>query len=188
MGSSVQHAAKGWKEPIVAVGFELLYATLIDDRSPTTNAAAKVAALGGFLEGISFLNQDRRSDFAEAFIVDEADDRGFLTDIQSHFNHLSGLTLMSDDDFQGSQLEQDIASLVLVKPHIDNEQLAKDMRAYLSFKIMDRLGEIGDQSEFKEPKRFVGTCDEADGSMIFYLFRSPKICFVLYFFSTTTNS
>ena len=161
----------------------------MDDKSLTSTDVASVAALGGFLEGISYLNQNCRSEFAEAFLVDASTDRDFLTEIQSRFTHLSGLTLELDNSFQGGfrQLEQDITSLLLVNPHVGDEQLAKNMRSYLSFKIMDRLGEIRDRSEFIEPARFVGTHDETDGSMIFYLLRSPEICFVLYFFSTMSN-
>jgi hypothetical protein len=160
------------------------------DKSLTPTDVTNVAALGGFLEGISFLSKDCRSNFAEAFIVDASDDGEFLTDIRSRFTHLSGFALELDNNFRGGfrQLEQDITSLLLTKPHVGNEQLAKDMRSYLSFKIMDRLGEIRDRIEFDEPKRFVGTHDETDGTMIFYLLRSPEMSFVLYFFSTMSNS
>lgn len=48
------------------------------------------AAMGGFLQGICYLNRDRRSDFAEAFVVDAPDVGQFSEYIQTHFSQLPG--------------------------------------------------------------------------------------------------
>ncbi|WP_372570784.1 hypothetical protein [Ruegeria jejuensis] len=162
----------------------------MSDKSLSPAYVAKIASLGGFLEGISFLNQDCCSNFAEAFSVEASDESEVLADIQSRFTHLPELALKSDEGFQGGfrQLEQDISSLLLVKPHVSHEQLAQDMRSYLSFKIMDRLDDIANFGEFMKPRRFVGIHGEIDGSMIFYLLRSPEIWLVLYFSSSVSNS
>lgn len=169
----------------------------MDKRIPEPAYVARVAALGGFLEGISYLNRDRRSDFAEAFVVDAPDDRQFPEYIQNRFSQLPGLTVRPDESFQGStgQLEQDIKSLLLVNPFVGDEQLAQNMRSYLSFKIMDRLDDIindwdrlDDVSNilrYDAPKRFIGTHDDSRGQMIFYLLRSGEVSFVLYFCSST---
>ena len=161
----------------------------MNDEALVPSLASSVAALGGFLEGLSFLNRDRRSNFAEAFTVIASDDAAVLAEIQSIFSHLPELTLNFDEHFHGGfrQLEQDIKSLLLVEPHVTDEQRAQDMRSYLSFKIMDRLDDIAELKEFAEPKRIVGAAGEAEGAMIFYLFQTSQISFVLYFFSTVRS-
>lgn len=160
----------------------------------------RIAALGGFLEGISYLNQDSRSDFASAYVLHASDDEQVQTAIQSIFSHIPGLTVRLDASFQGGmgQLEHDIGSHLLVNPHVGDKLLAQDMRRYLSFKVMDRLDDIindwkhmdVNQSllRFDEPKRFVGKYDDIRGQMIFYLLRSGDVSFVLYFCSSTEYS
>jgi len=62
------------------------------ENSPLVSAHDKrIAALGGFLEGISYLNRDSRADFASAFVVDAGDDERVQIQIQSIFSHLPGL-------------------------------------------------------------------------------------------------
>ncbi|MEO1406385.1 MAG: hypothetical protein AAFV54_07820, partial [Pseudomonadota bacterium] len=116
----------------------------MDNGSLVPSNAARVASLGGFLNGISYLNQDRHSDFAEAFVVEASDDRQFPEYIQTSFSHLTGLTVRLDGSFQETmgQLEQDLKSLLLVNPFVGDEHVAQNMRSYLSFKIMDRLDDI----------------------------------------------
>lgn len=172
----------------------------MDQQSFVPAHVARIAALDGFLQGISYLNQDPRSDFAEAFVVDAPDDRQVPEFIQSQFSHRPGVTIRPDDRFHGGmgQLERDIGSLLLVNPFVDDEALAGDLRSYLSFKIMDRLddiindwGRMDDASDFvnyTEPKRFIGTYDGIRGEMIFYLLRSADVCFALYFFSSAESS
>jgi hypothetical protein len=165
----------------------------MDEINLVPTYAAKVAALGGFLEGISYLNQDHRSYFAEAFVVDAVDDSQFPKYIETHFPQLSGLTVRRDENFQAStgQLEKDIVSLLLIDPHAGDERLAQEMRSYLSFKVMDRLDDIINdwermnddsvQLRYDAPKRFIGTHDNTRGQMVFYLLSRDPISFVLYF-------
>lgn len=169
----------------------------MDENNLVPAYAARVAALSGLLEGISYLNQDHRSYFAEAFVVDAADDSQFPEYIETHFPQLSGLTVRRDEKFQAStgQLEKDIVSLLLVDPHVGDERLAQDMRSYFSFKIMDRLDDIINdwermnddsvQLRYDAPKRFIGTHDNTRGQMIFYLLSRGPISFVMYFHSAT---
>lgn len=168
----------------------------MNNRSLVSSYAAKVASLGGFLDGISYLNQNRRSDFAEAFVVEAPDKCLFPEYIQTRFSHLTGMNVRSDTRFQGTmgQLEQDLKSLLLVNPIVDDEQSAEDMRSYLSFQIMDRLDEIinawqrvddySSPPRYLPPKRFLATYDDMRGQMIFYLLRSGEVTFVLYFCSS----
>ena len=179
---------------LISSSFELF---LMDKNFSEPAYVARVTALCGFLEGISYLNQDSRSDFAAAFVVDAPEDGQFPEYIQSCFPELPGLTVRPDQSFQGGtrQLEQDLKSLLLVNPFVGDERLARDMRSYLSFKIMDRLDDIindwerpDDASKFLryEPiQRFIGTHDDSHGQMIFYLLRSGVVSFVLYFYSST---
>jgi len=169
----------------------------MNNESSVPSYAARVASLGGFLNGISYLNQDRRSDFAEAFVVETSDDRQIPEYIQTSFSHLTGMTVILDGSFQETmgQLEQDIKSLLLVNPFVGDEQVAQDMRSYLSFKIMDRLDDIINDWErldddsvllrYASPKRFIGKHDDIRGQMIFYLLRSGEVTFALYFCSST---
>lgn len=170
---------------------------LMDNETSVSSYFARVESLGGFLAGISYLNQDRRSDFAEAFVVDALHDDHVPEIIQNNFSHLAGMTVRPDRNFRETmrQLEQDIKSLLLVNPFVDDEQTAEDMRSYLAFKIMDRLDDIindwarlDDDSvllSYTPPKRFIGTHVDIPGQMIFYLLRSEQVTFVLYFCSST---
>lgn len=169
----------------------------MNNESSRSSYEARVAFLGGFLEGISYLNHDRRSDFAEAFVVNALHDRQVPEAIQTSFSHLAGVTVRPDGSFRETigQLEQDIKSLLLVNPLVDDEQAAQDMRSYLSFKIMDRIDDIINDWErldddsilqkYAPPKRLIGTHDDIRGQMIFYLLRSEQVTFVLYFCSST---
>ncbi|SLN22013.1 hypothetical protein ROA7450_00803 [Roseovarius albus] len=95
----------------------------MNSESSVPSYAARVASLGGFLDGISYLNQDRRSDFAEAFVVESSDDREFSEYIHTSFSHLAGMTVRSDGNFLETmgQLELDIRSLLLVNPFVGDE-------------------------------------------------------------------
>lgn len=151
---------------------------------------SRVTALGGYLEGISFLNKDRRSNFSEAFAVKAAGDAEVLAELKLIFSQLPDLVLDFDEQFKGSfrQLEHDIRSLLLVDPHVVDEKTAQDMRSYLSFKIMDRLGDIAELKDYEEPKRIVGSNGNVGGVMNFYLLRTSQLSFIIYFFNRLHGS
>ena len=169
----------------------------MNNEASISSYVARVASLGGFLDGISYLNQDRRSDFAEAFVLNVPYDHDVPDAIQTSFSHLAGMTVRPDSNFRETigQLEQDLKSLLLVNPFVGDEQIAENMRSYLAFKIMDRLDDIiNDWAQLDEdsillnyapPKRFIGRHDDIIGQMIFYLLRSEQVTFVLYFCSST---
>ncbi|UWQ30017.1 hypothetical protein [Leisingera sp. M523] len=145
-----------------------------------STAVSRVAALGGFLDGLSFLNKDQRANFAAAFVVNAAEDKEVLSEICSAFSQLPPLRLSLDQSFDGgfAQLEKDIGSFLLIDPHVSDEQKAKEMRSYLAFKVMGRLDEIAELKDFAEPKRIISATDAA---MIFYLLRTRDVSFVMYF-------
>lgn len=144
----------------------------------------KIAELDGFLRGISFLNKDHRSNFAEAMIVDTKDSTDILKHIRSQFSQISDLEIKFDETFDGSlsQLEQETNSLLLVDSHVANEHSARDLRSYLTFKILDRIYDPTEEKVFEKPVKIVGAAKERQGSMTFYFFRSPVICFLIYFY------
>ena len=169
----------------------------MNNESSISSYVARVASLGGLLEGISYLNLDRRSNFAEAFVVDAPYDVDVPAAILTIFSHLEGMAVRPDGNFRETmrQLEQDVESLLLVNPFIGDEQITKNMRSYLAFKIMDRLDDIINDWEqldedsillnYAPPKRFIGRHDDILGQMIFYFLRSEQVTFVLYFHSST---
>lgn len=149
-----------------------------------TQASTHVTYLGGYLEGLSFLSKDRRANFATAYDVDSSNVTDFLSEIASRFEHLPDMELDIDQHFQKDiyQLEQVVASYLLVDPHIEDEKTAEDMRKYLSFKVMDRIDLFIDGlKEFDRPKRIMGRSSMVPNLIVFYLLTSPKINFVLQF-------
>ena len=149
-----------------------------------TQVTENVAGLGGYLEGLSFLSKDSRSNFASAFEVKASNVSDFLLEVASIFEHLPDMELDIDERFQDGvyQLEQVVASYLLVDPHIEDKMAAEDMRKYLSFQVMDRIDLfIGHLKEFDPPKRVIGRSSMVTDLMIFYLLTSPKINFVLQF-------
>ena len=66
-----------------------------------TQATKNVAALGGYLEGLSFLCKDSRSNFASAYEVDATNVTDFLPEIMSIFEHLPDMELDIDERFRG---------------------------------------------------------------------------------------
>jgi hypothetical protein len=149
-----------------------------------TQATMNVAALGGYLEGLSFLSKDSNANFASAYEVDATNVTDFLPEIISIFEHLPDMELDIDERFRGGiyQLEQVITSYLLVDPHIEDEKAAENMRKYLSFKVMDRIDIfIGGLNKFEPPKRIIGRSGMVPNLMVFYLLTSPKMNFVLQF-------
>ena len=173
-------------EPILYSLFNTFNLSIMNDDPCTWHPKLHIAALGGFLNGLSLLNKNSRSNFAEAFVIDAENDADALAVLRSKFSHLPNLVLSFDEQFQGGfrQLERDIELFLLVDPHVADEPLAKVLRANLSFKIMDRLDDVTELKEFEEPKRIVGTHGDGEGPMTFYLLRTSKICFVVYFYGS----
>ena len=149
-----------------------------------TRTELGVAALGGFLEGLSFLSTDSRANYATAYEVEASNATDLFSEVASRFDHLPDLKFDIDENDQGgiNQLEQAITSHLLIDPHIKDGKTAEDMRKYLSFNILDRIDlEIADLGSFEPPQRIVGRSSTLSGLVVFYLLTSPKINFVLQF-------
>jgi hypothetical protein len=147
-------------------------------------APLRIAALGGYLEGLSLLSKDSRSNFATAYKVEASNVTDLLSELASQFKHLPDLEFDIDERFQVDifQLEQIVMSHLLVDPYIEDKKTAEDMRKYLAFKILDRIGlEVAELKSFEQPKRIVGRSMTLSGLMVFYLLVSPKAKLVLQF-------
>lgn len=157
------------------------------DAYPLPTAELGVAALGGFLEGISYLNHDRRADFAASFVLNGVEAVSVTTAIRAVFAQLPDLDLRVDVTFDGSlrQLEQELPGFLLIAPNMEDEDNARDLRPILAFKIMDRLDDIFGMGNIPNPTKLIGTSSKTAGSMVFYVFQSPKLCCALYFHRTT---
>ena len=133
---------------------------------------------------MSFLNKDRRANFAEVLVLSAGNDADILAELAARFPQRPDLNLRFDEHFNGglAQLERDFTSLLLIDPHIDEESAA-GLRSYLSFWIMDRFDEAIDRNEV--PKRISGTTGPDGGVMVFDLLHSSQIPFVLIFFCRT---
>ncbi len=155
---------------------------MIDNNLETT-AEAKVAALGGFLEGISYLNRDRRNHFGEAFSVSATNVADLIAELKALFAHIPDLELSFDSAFVGGfrQLEQDIKSQILTDPYVVDESRTGELNSYLSFKVMDRLDEIADLKDCVSPQKLVGGYGGNELSMTFYWIATPSLSYVIYF-------
>jgi hypothetical protein len=162
----------------------------MNDEAILPSPTSRIAALGGYLEGISFLNADPRSNFAEAFVVKALDDADVLAELRTAFSQLPELILSFDESFQGTiyKIEQIVRSSILIEPHVTDDQVAQDMRSYLAFNIMDRLEDIAELKDYAEPKRIVGLNGMVGEVMNFYLLRTPQLNFVIYFCSNVCSS
>lgn len=148
------------------------------------SAGSAVAAVGGFIEGLSYLNKDRRLNFGTAFEISATSDAEICMQLRSIFSQLPDLTLSIDESFQGGfrQLEVDIGSHLLVEPHIDDANHALKLRKYLSWKILDKIFcNVAEMKDFGEPRRILGSTGDRNSQLAFYFLSTGQLSFVIYF-------
>jgi len=147
------------------------------------------AALGGFLKGISYLNQDRRSNFAEAFLLKEVDEDAILRGINAvfHENPIPPFVVRDECEITIGKLEQDLSSSILFNSHITDSGQEKDLGAYISFKVMDRIDDILELQSLERVKKLTGSFGNYEGIATFYCLTNLSHTLVIYLFTRTQN-
>ncbi len=142
----------------------------------------RAAELRGFLDGIGYLNQDWRSNFAESFLLSGVVEEAIVQEIITRFhkNPIPPLVVREELQITLSQLEQELSSSILCNSFIVDCGRESDLGAYISFKIMDRIGDVFEPERIRQVKKLTGSFGSDDGKATFYCLVSSSQTLVIY--------
>jgi hypothetical protein len=140
------------------------------------------AELAGFLNGISYLNQDRRSNFAASFLLNCIVDDEIIPEINAIFqeNPIPPFVVREEREINFGDLEQELSSSILCSSYIVDSGHEGDLGAYISFKIMDRIDDIFEPENVRRVKKLTGSFGSTDGTVTFYCLTSSSHTLVIY--------
>lgn len=140
------------------------------------------AELSGFLKGISYLNQDRRFNFAESFLLNSISEETLLQEISAIFeeNPIPPFVVSEELEITRDKLEQELNSSILCSSYIADREHEADLAAYISFKIMDRIDDIFEPKIVKRVKKLIGSFGSEEGTVTFYCLVSSSHTLVIY--------
>lgn len=140
------------------------------------------AELAGFLNGISYLNQDRRSNFAESFLLNCVVEDAIVPEINARFqeNPIPALVVNEECEINTGDLEQELRSSILCSSYLADSGHEADLGAYISFKIMDRIDDIFEPESVRRVKKLIGSFGSYDATVTFYCLTSSSHTLVIY--------
>jgi hypothetical protein len=145
------------------------------------------AELSGYLDGISYLNRERRSFFAGSFLLSSVSEDAIIQDISARFqeNPLPPLVVYEEREITTGEMEHDLGSSVLCNSYMADSGQERDLRAYISFKIMDRIDEFLDLDRVKMVKKLTGSFGSEDGTVTFFCLTTSSHTLVIYLHAMT---
>jgi hypothetical protein len=156
-------------------------------KGPTEVGAAE---LSGYLDGISYLNRDRRSFFAESFLLHSVNEDALIQEISARFqeNPIPPFAVCEEREITTSELEQDLSSSILRNSYIEDSEQESDLRGYISYKIMDRIDDFLELRSITRVKKLRGSFGSEDGRVTFYCLTTSSHTLVIYLYATAGNA
>lgn len=140
------------------------------------------AELSGYLDGVSYLNRDRKSFFAESFLLSSVNEESLIQEIKERFqeNPVPTMLVLEDRRITFGELEKDLRSAILCNSYIEDSSKESDLGAYISFKIMDRIDDFLELRNVKYVIKIMGVFGSEDSRVTFYCLTTSSHTLVIY--------